>query len=81
MNTVLSHQSIRWLMLFVLSLACVPLFTSIAFAASVTLDATTIAIPVLQANLVYEFASDRGRMIQISLVFVAVGCALIWWYR
>ncbi|HZZ78709.1 MAG TPA: hypothetical protein VFE62_09335 [Gemmataceae bacterium] len=36
---------------------------------------------ILQANLIYEFAADRGRMIQISLVFVAVGCALIWWYR
>ncbi len=37
--------------------------------------------PVLQANIIYELAADRARMIQISLVFVAIGCALIWWYK
>jgi hypothetical protein len=39
------------------------------------------SVPVLQANIIYELAADRARMIQISLVFVAIGCALIWWYR
>jgi hypothetical protein len=39
------------------------------------------AAAALQANIIYELAADRSRMIQISLVFVALGCALIWWYR
>lgn len=39
------------------------------------------AAPILQANIMYELAADRSRMIQMSLVFVAIGCALIWWYR
>ncbi|MBM3995880.1 MAG: hypothetical protein FJ303_17265 [Planctomycetes bacterium] len=36
---------------------------------------------ILQANVIYELVADRGRMIQVSLIFVALGCALIWWYR
>lgn len=35
----------------------------------------------LQTSSVLELVSNRARMIQISCVFVAVGCALIWWYR
>jgi hypothetical protein len=37
--------------------------------------------PIVQANFIYELAADRAHMIQISMVFVAVGCALIWWYK
>ena len=76
MKTLLSPRSVRWLMLFLLSLGCLPLFTATAFAAG---DAT--AMPTLHANIIYEFASDRGRMIQVSLVVVALGCALMWWYK
>jgi nitrogen fixation-related uncharacterized protein len=28
-----------------------------------------------------EIMGDRARMIQISLVIVALGCAVMWWYR
>jgi hypothetical protein len=35
----------------------------------------------LQANVIYEFVADRARMIQVSLVFVVVGCALLWWKK
>ena len=35
----------------------------------------------LQANVIYELVADRSRMIQVSLVFVALGCALLWWRR
>ena len=76
MNAKLPPPSVRWLMLFVLGVSCLPLFAATAFAAG---DAT--AMPTLHANLVYEFASDRARMIQVSLVFVALGCALMWWYK
>ncbi len=64
----------RWWMLFVVCIFSVPLFAAIAGAADVT-------TPILQANVVYEFASDRAHMIQISVVFVAIGCAVMWWYR
>ena len=76
MNAILSPRSVRWLMLFLLSLGCLPLFTATAFAAG---DAA--AMPTLHANIIYEFASDRARMVQVSLVFVAVGCAVMWWYK
>jgi hypothetical protein len=38
-------------------------------------------VPLLQANLIYELVADRARMIQVSLVIVALGCALLWWRR
>ena len=72
MNRLLSP---RVLMLFLIGLGCLPLFAATAFAGD------AMAMPTLHANLVYEFASDRARMIQVSLVFVALGCALMWWYK
>jgi hypothetical protein len=36
---------------------------------------------ILQANVIYELVADRARMIQVSLVFVVLGCALLWWKR
>jgi hypothetical protein len=74
MNAVLHPRSIRWLMLVVVTLWCLPLFAASASAAEATM-------PILQANAIYEFASDRAHMIQISVVFVAIGCAVMWWYR
>lgn len=38
-------------------------------------------VPLLQANIIYELVADRARMIQVSLVIVALGCALLWWRR
>jgi hypothetical protein len=77
MNALLSPQSVRWLVIVLLSFGLVPVFASTLFAA--TADANVGAF--LQANTFFELVSDRARLIQISLVFVALGCALIWWYR
>jgi hypothetical protein len=74
MNATLHPRSFRWLMFFVVSACCLPLF-------AVSASAAEAAMPILQANVVYEFASDRGHMIQISVVIVALGCAVMWWYR
>jgi hypothetical protein len=35
----------------------------------------------LQANVIYELVADRARMIQVSLVIVALGCACLWWKK
>jgi hypothetical protein len=67
-------RSQRWLMLALLALTCLPLFAAVSFAA----DAAT---PILPASILSEIVSDRARLIQISLVIVALGCAMIWWYR
>ena len=55
--------------------------SSTGMRVSVDAAAADVGMPILQANAVYEFASDRAHMIQISVVFVAVGCAVMWWYR
>jgi len=68
----------RVLCCLLLSVLCVGAFLMFAGVAPAAEGASR---PVLQANFVYEFAADRGRMIQLSLVFVAVGCAIIWWYK
>jgi len=57
--------------LFLFSLACLILFPAVALSAD----------GFLQANLVMEFVADRARMVQVSLVIVALGCALLWWRR
>jgi hypothetical protein len=67
-----SAQTLRWLFFVVLSLCNLPLFAGVADAAS---------MPILQANAILDFASDRAHMIQISIVVVAIGCAVMWWYR
>ena len=74
MNAILSPPSLRCVMLVLFGLLCVPLFASPAFAAATS-------TPILQANLMTEIMGDRARMIQISLVIVALGCAVMWWYR
>lgn len=80
MNTPLSSQSLRRLALLALGLCCLHLFAAVAFAAGPSLE-TAAAVPVLQANFMLELVSNRARMIQVSVVFVTLGCALIWWYR
>jgi hypothetical protein len=76
MNAIFPSRSVRWLMLLLLGLGCLPLFAASAFAG----DAAS-TLPVLQANFIYELVADRSRLIQVSLVIVALGCALMWWYR
>ncbi|MSQ95610.1 MAG: hypothetical protein EXR98_13765 [Gemmataceae bacterium] len=73
MNTVFSPRSVKWLIPAVLGVACVFLGPSVSLAA--------YSAPTLQADLIYELVADRARMIQISLVVVAFGCAIMWWYR
>jgi hypothetical protein len=69
-----ASRLVSCLLLLLLGVGCVFLFAGAAPAAEG-------AAPIVQANIIYELAADRARMIQISLVFVAAGCALIWWYR
>lgn len=73
MNAVLSPRVVQGLMLAALCLA----FWSLSACTALAAD----AMPTLQANIVFEFVSDRARMIQVSLVVVALGCAIMWWYR
>ena len=71
MNAIVAH---RWLVVLFGCLIGLPISADYANAAE-------MGMPFLQANLVYEFAADRARMIQISLVIVALGCACLWWRR
>jgi hypothetical protein len=70
-----ASRLVHGLLLILLGAGCFLLFAGAAPAAD------GISTPILQANIIYELAADRSRMIQISMVFVALGCALIWWYR
>ena len=74
MNNYFDPRSVRWLLLFALSLGCLPVFAALSWAA----DGSAVG---LQANFIFEFASDRARFLQASLVFVAFGIALLWWRR
>ncbi|MBI3821099.1 MAG: hypothetical protein HY289_00290 [Planctomycetes bacterium] len=76
MNALLSPRSC---LLLVFALACVPIFAAVACAAGPSAEMTTTSI--LHASILMELVADRARLIQVSLVVVAVGCALIWWYR
>lgn len=76
MNAMLSPRSFRWLLLFAVALGCLPLFAATAMAA----DASRSSF-ILPANLVFEFVADRARMIQVSLVFVICGIALLGWRK
>jgi hypothetical protein len=80
MNAMFSPRSLRCLLLVLLGVGILPLFAASAFAAGSPADAG-ITMPILQANIIFELVSDRARLIQVSLVIVATGCALIWWYR
>lgn len=78
MNAIVSSPVLRWLLVCLLAISCLPLVAAEACAGP-SLDAGSGTI--LHANVVWEFASDRSRMIQMSLVIVALGCAVMWWYR
>ncbi|MSU77508.1 MAG: hypothetical protein EXS16_05350 [Gemmataceae bacterium] len=49
-----------------------------ANAGSATLDASS---PILVAYDYFQIIGNRPRMIQFSLVAVALGCSLLWWRR
>ena len=36
---------------------------------------------ILHASFLSEIVGDRSRMIQASLVFVLLGCAMLWWRK
>ena len=80
MNALFSARNVRWLMLFVIGLGCLIVFAASASAAGPSVD-TAAAMPTLQANIFWELVADRTRLIQVSLVIVAFGCAILWWYR
>jgi hypothetical protein len=70
-----ASRFVHGLLLILLGAGCLFLFAGAAPAAE------GMSAPILQANFIYELVGDRSRMIQVSLVFVSLGCALIWWYR
>ncbi len=71
MNAVLLRRLI--LPVFLL-LAGLQLATGVA-------SATEPGAPILHAGYFLEIVSDRARLIQVSLVVVTLGCALLWWRR
>ena len=44
-------------------------------------EPTVSSGPFLQANFILDYAADRGHMIQITCVVVALGCAAVWWMK
>jgi hypothetical protein len=79
MNGLISPRLVRQLTLVILSLVLLHLVAAAALAADAS--GASDSMQVLQGNFIYELVGNRSRMIQISLIFVALGCALIWWYR
>ncbi len=80
MNAFLSPRLIRRLLLLLLGLGCLCLLAATASASPPSVEGAA-SMPILQANIIAELVSDRARLIQVSLVIVTLGCALIWWYR
>jgi len=73
-----SSTAARWLLLALLVLFCLPWLAADASAFAADPGVSSLN---LQANIVWDFMADRSRMIQISIVVVAFGCAIMWWYR
>jgi hypothetical protein len=78
MNASLSMRFLCGFMLALFVLFCLPLG---GWAAESALEPGVSSGPMLQANIIWQFASDRGRLIQVSCVIVALGCALMWWIK
>jgi hypothetical protein len=81
MNASLSTRCVCGFLLSLFVLCCLSWFSGGAWAAESALEPAVSSGPMLQANIVWEFASDRGRMIQASCVIVALGCAMMWWMK
>jgi hypothetical protein len=76
MNAMFPPRVFRCLVLLAIGVGCLPLFAAPAFAGD-----TAASGSFLQASFIYELVSDRARLVQVSLVIVAFGCAIMWWYR
>jgi hypothetical protein len=74
MNAIPLSLSTRWLLVCLCVLMLLPVFAGSIFAGPVD-------NLVQHSNIVFDWASDRGHMIQVSLVIVALGIAVMWWYR
>jgi hypothetical protein len=80
MTPLFSPRLGRRVLLVLLGLFCLHVFAAAAVASGPAVE-TIATTPFLQANFVYDLVADRARMVQVSLVFVTLGCVLIWWYR
>jgi len=49
--------------------------------AATAADTPTLSVPPLVADLLMEIVSDRARLIQLSVIAVAFGIALLWWKK
>jgi hypothetical protein len=82
MNAMRSPLSVRWLMALLLGLTCLSLAALPAPAAETAATVQSSSpVATLQANVIMELVSNRTRLIQVSLVCVALGCAMLWWRR
>ena len=77
-----THPFRLWRILVVLALVlcCLSAAALPLAAAEATPDGVSSGV-FLQADFLYRVASNRARMIQVGLVVVAFGCAIMWWYR
>jgi hypothetical protein len=71
MNSTPNLPTPCWL--FLVALCCLLAVTADAFAAD--------SVATLSGSTFLDLVSNRSRMIQVSLIFVAVGCSLLWWRR
>ena len=70
-SALLSPRLIRRLLFVLLGLGFLHLFAAAAVAAGSGVEVSS----TLQANFMYDLVADRTRLIQVSLVVVALGCA------
>lgn len=73
MNAVFCSLSVRRLLLLLLGVCALLLCASPALATEPALN--------LSANFMMDLVGDRSRLLQVSLVCVVFGCALLWWKR
>jgi len=73
-----SLPSLALPMRLAIGLFCLFFLANVAWAGGATADAQ---MPLLNASIFLELVSDRSRLVQISCVCVALGCAIIWWYK
>jgi len=76
MNATLTPRCVCACLLSLFILCCLSWFGGAAWAAE-----SGASGPMLQANIIWEFASDRSRLIQVSCVVVALGSAMMWWMK
>ncbi len=79
MNAI-SSSTTRWLLICLCVAILLPASAGSVFASSAS-DSLAVSVPILHADAFLNWMSDRGHMIQFSLVIVTVGIVVIWWYR